>query len=151
MSHSSSHSPAPGRDLPPHMAIPGPVVPGSQGAADTTVGTALFISAMSSHSHDDDGSESADRSASPHQPTGLRAKVKMDSTGRHYVLEPSTGLRIDISDDEEIPLDTPYYAPYIHPNALGPLPSYPQPLRPRPSPRLPRRTSNLPRPVTLPR
>ncbi|KAJ7870258.1 hypothetical protein B0H13DRAFT_1896257 [Mycena leptocephala] len=57
------------------------------------------------------------------EPSGLRVKVKMDSKGRHYVVEPLSGMRFDISDDETIPTQTPFYAPatapYRHPHTTA--------------------------------
>ncbi|KAJ6524648.1 hypothetical protein DFH09DRAFT_1418473 [Mycena vulgaris] len=109
----STQGPFPGHDNPPHLAAPAPypdeaVVAGP----DTTAGgTAPFL---------------GERTSPPDAPSGIRVKVRVDAQGVHYyVHDPNTGLRFDISDDEDVPLDTPHYAPhgpvptgvYHHPNS----------------------------------
>ncbi|KAJ7102002.1 hypothetical protein C8R44DRAFT_747029 [Mycena epipterygia] len=118
----SSQGPPPGHDLPPHMHlnVAGPSV--SAGPDTTAGGTAAFISARSSNSVDaaGDSASNGEHTPDPSASTGLRVKVQLDAQGRHYLLHPDSGLRFDISDDESVPLDTPYYqavAPYQQPNS----------------------------------
>ncbi|KAJ7488715.1 hypothetical protein B0H11DRAFT_2229904 [Mycena galericulata] len=113
------------RERPPHMEN---LVDPLASAPDATLGgSADFLTARTSATTgdpvvtDSESKSSADHTASPNAPTGLWVKVRVDQNGVHYVYQTDTGLRFDISDDESVPTDTPYYAPtvgtYQHPNA----------------------------------
>ncbi|KAJ6526119.1 hypothetical protein DFH09DRAFT_1371740 [Mycena vulgaris] len=122
MSHiSTSH-----REAPPHLSAP-PVASNDNppGPDMTTGGTSAFLSAKMTVSSENPAPvapssiSSGEHTTSNDQPSGMRVKVQMDSRGCHYVVHPSTGMRFDVSDDETIPLETPYYAtpePYQPPH-----------------------------------
>ncbi|KAJ7255570.1 hypothetical protein C8J57DRAFT_1517865 [Mycena rebaudengoi] len=98
----------------------------------TNGGTSQFVSARSAPGEevqllhqgasDADSFSSGECTAPRGAPSGLRVKVRVDQDGIHYVEHPETGIRFDVSDDEAVPLVTPYYdpnpAPYRHPNAV---------------------------------
>ncbi|KAJ7451194.1 hypothetical protein B0H11DRAFT_2289037 [Mycena galericulata] len=116
------------RDTPPHLG--GPVLSTTSihlGPDTTTGATGPFLSTRTTASIGDAGPTEIDSASSGEHtvplsaPTGLRVKVRIDENGQHYVYQTDTGIRFDISDDEEVPTETPYYAPpvatYRHPNA----------------------------------
>ncbi|KAJ7933641.1 hypothetical protein B0H13DRAFT_1855887 [Mycena leptocephala] len=49
-------------------------------------------------------SDTVDHTAPLNTPSGLCAKVEVDENGVHFLHEPITGMKINISDDESVPL-----------------------------------------------
>ncbi|KAJ7177670.1 hypothetical protein C8R46DRAFT_1212417 [Mycena filopes] len=75
-------------------------------APSSTTGT-TFLSANSQPGAATSGHAT---SASP-TPVRPRVKVHMDADGTHYLLDPSSGTRYNVSDDEDVPLTTSRNAP----------------------------------------
>ncbi|KAJ7688279.1 hypothetical protein B0H17DRAFT_1180624 [Mycena rosella] len=109
-----SHNTTPGWDNTPHLGVAdSQPFTGPSGPDTTLSGTSAFLSAKTTasvHAGDTSSVSSGDHTTSNDQPSGLSVTVKMDSSGRHYVMHPDTGLRFDIVDDTSIPTETPYYA-----------------------------------------
>ncbi|KAJ7751670.1 hypothetical protein B0H16DRAFT_1724035 [Mycena metata] len=105
---------------PSRPTIPPPIEPSTgaeNGQGPSVGGTTQFVSAMTSgqtatHASPETSSvSSGERTTPPDAPTGLTVRVQMDTDSIHYV----DSLGGDV-DDPTVPLDTPYYAPYQHPN-----------------------------------
>ncbi|KAJ7062408.1 hypothetical protein B0H15DRAFT_958830 [Mycena belliarum] len=88
----------------------------NQNPADTSMATGAFLSAISQENPVPSGSSPANPPRSPIRTA--RVKVRRDENGVHYLVDPKTGTRYDVSDDESIPLDGPPQASG-HPSKSG--------------------------------
>ncbi|KAJ7659580.1 hypothetical protein DFH06DRAFT_1130351 [Mycena polygramma] len=126
----TSQGPQRTRESPPHL----PDGDGHGTGPNVSTGeTAPFVSAASNLPASDPihlnsaapSFSSGERTAAPDAPTGLRAKIFRDDRGVRYAFHAESGMRIDLSDEEEVPYAAGYYRAetpprsgrYLHPNA----------------------------------
>ncbi|KAJ6465195.1 hypothetical protein C8R47DRAFT_1079385 [Mycena vitilis] len=126
----TSQGPQRNRESPPHLSDgdghgTGPNV--------STGETAPFVSAASNLPASDPihlnsaapSFSSGERTTAPDASTGIRAKIFRDDNGHRYAFHADSGMRIELSDEEEVPYAAGYFRAetpprsgrYLHPNA----------------------------------
>ncbi|KAJ7017134.1 hypothetical protein C8F04DRAFT_1279926 [Mycena alexandri] len=76
----------------------------------SNAGTAPFLSATSQPGPLGNEEGPAPSASPGPMPKRQRVKVKLDADGIPYLLDPTTGTRYDVSDDEDVSLSTPPHA-----------------------------------------